>query len=151
MSKEIITRFYTAFQQLNAESMAACYHPNVEFEDPAFGNLTGEHVSNMWRMLCKNQKGKGMKVEFEVNSDSSAHWEAEYTFSKTGRKVHNKIDASFEFKDDLIIQHVDTFNLHKWAKQALGFQGSLLGWTGFFQQKLQDQTNRLLKKYETSL
>ena len=52
----------------------------------------------------------------------SAHWEAWYSFSKTGRKVHNIVEAEFEFKDSKIIKHTDTFNLHKWASQAMGWR-----------------------------
>lgn len=151
MSKETISKFYEAFKALDAEAMAACYHADIHFHDPAFGDLYGEHASNMWRMLCANQKGKGMVIEFEITSDHSAYWEPIYTFSKTGRKVHNKIDAEFEFKDGLIIKHRDTFNLHRWSKQALGLQGLLIGWTGFFKRKLNDQTSRLLQKFESKL
>ena len=151
MSKEIIQKFYSAFQELDADTMASCYHPDIEFEDPAFGKLKGEHAGNMWRMLCKNQKGKGMTIDFKITSETTAHWEPKYVFSKTGRKVHNIIDASFEFKDGLIVKHIDVFDLHRWAKQALGFQGFLLGWTGFFRKKLQAQTKHLLKKYESHL
>ena len=153
--KAIITQFYTAFAELNAEKMTSCYHQNVVFEDPAFGQLKGERASNMWRMFCKSQKEKNFIVTYsDIQSDGkagSAHWEAQYEFSQTGRKVHNRINAQFEFKDGLIIKHTDDFNLHSWAKQALGFKGYLLGKTSFFQKKLQVQTNSLLNKFENSL
>ena len=93
MSKEIIHQFYTAFENLDSEAMAKLYHADIEFEDPAFGKLKGEHAANMWHMLCESQKGKGMTIAYQVTSESSAHWEPKYIFSKTGRKVHNKIDA----------------------------------------------------------
>ena len=150
MSK-IIEQFYQSFAALDAEGMASLYHDEVEFEDPAFGVLKGERARNMWRMLCKSQQGKDFKVFFskvnENTASATAHWEAIYTFSQTGRKVHNKIDASFEFKDGKIIRHIDRFNLHKWAQQALGFQGALIGWTPFCRTKLQAKTNRLLDKF----
>lgn len=149
--KEIIEKFYTAFANLDAETMASCYHPDIVFYDPGFGELKGTRPGNMWRMLCESQKGKGMKVEFSEVTDSSAHWEAHYTFSRTGRKVHNIIDAEFEFKDGLIIKHTDYFNLHKWASQALGTSGKLLGWTSFFKRKLHAQTGNLLSKFESTL
>ncbi len=148
MSKELIHTFYSAFQELDAEKMASCYHEDIIFHDPAFGELRGIHASNMWRMLCENQKGKGMVINFEIRSDNSAHWEPIYTFSKTGRKVHNVIDAEFEFKDGLIIKHTDHFNLHRWASQALGLSGKIVGWTPFFRKKLRSQTTSLLKRYE---
>ena len=153
--KETIETFYKAFNDLDAETMVKCYHEDVVFEDPAFGVLNGERAKNMWRMLCHSQKGKDFKViHSNVNYDDnsgSAHWEAFYNFSKTGRKVHNKIDATFEFKDGKIVKHTDVFNLHRWSKQALGFKGLLIGGTNFFKTKLQSQTNRLLDKFEQHL
>ena len=105
----------------------------------------------MWQMLCASQKGKDFKVVasgIEANdTKGSAHWEAFYTFSKTGRKVHNKIDAQFKFKDGLILRHTDTFNLHKWSSQAMGIKGLLFGGMGFFKAKLRKQTNYLLDEY----
>jgi len=152
--KQLINKFYTAFANLDAETMASCYHEDIVFEDPAFGILKGERAKNMWKMLCESQKDKNFIVEFSdinVNElDGSTHWEAHYSFSKTGRKIHNKIDSQFKFKDGKIIEHIDRFNLHKWASQALGFKGYALGWTGFFKTKLQGQTNHLLSKYENS-
>ncbi|MCK5103475.1 MAG: nuclear transport factor 2 family protein [Cyclobacteriaceae bacterium] len=35
--KHIIEKFYKAFENLDAEGMIACYHKEIEFEDPAFG------------------------------------------------------------------------------------------------------------------
>ena len=146
---DLIKQFYTAFQNLNADKMIDCYHIEIEFEDPAFGKLKGDKAKNMWRMLCKNSKD--LKINFSNiqadNNKGKVHWEAHYTFKQTGREVHNIIDAEFEFKDGKIIKHTDYFNLHKWAKQALGFKGWLLGGTSFFKNKLNRQTKKLLDKF----
>ena len=150
--QDLITKFYDAFSRLDAEGMAACYHKDITFEDPAFGTLKGEKAGNMWRMLCQSQKGKDFVVTFSGVTASgdkgNARWEAKYTFSKTGRKVHNKIVAHFEFSDGKIINHTDQFDLKSWAKQAMGFKGALLGGTGFFKKKLHEQTNGMLAKFE---
>lgn len=134
---EVIERFYSAFQKLDADAMVACYHPDVHFSDPAFGDLRGAKAGAMWKMLAG--RAKDLRVEYrDVHADDrtgSAHWEAWYTFS-TGKKVHNVIDATFEFKDGKIIRHADTFDLHAWASQALGLPGKLLGGTGFMQKKI---------------
>ncbi len=147
--KKLIEKFYTGLSNRDADTMVSCYHDDIVFEDPAFGTLKGDRAKNMWRMLCKN--GKDLKVEFskiEANDQNgSAHWEAWYTFSKTGRSIHNKIDAQFEFKDGKIIKHTDHFNLHQWASQAIGWKGRLLGGTGFFKKKLIQQTNQMLDKF----
>lgn len=149
--KAIIEKFYGAFNELDADTMCACYHDDIVFEDPAFGVLKGDKAKAMWQMLCTSQKGKNFKiVASQIEGDTekgSAHWEAFYNFSKTGRKVHNKIDAKFEFKDGLIINHKDEFNLHRWAKQAMGIKGFLFGGMGFFKTKLNQQTNYLLDKF----
>ena len=141
--------FYTAFQKGDAESMVNLYADNILFNDPAFGSLTGEKAKMMWRMLCAN--ASDLKIEFKIlsseNDQVNVAWEAYYTFSKTGRKVHNKIKASLIFKEAKIIQHHDVFDLHRWASQALGIKGMLLGWTGFFKTKLQGQTNAILQKF----
>lgn len=150
--ENVIEKFYKAFSNLDAETMVSCYHDDIVFEDPAFGILKGERAKNMWRMLCESQKNKDFQVNFsniEANENAgTAHWEAFYTFSKTGRKVHNRIHAKFDFKDGKIIKHTDTFNLHSWAKQALGLKGFVLGKTIYFKNKLKAQTNRLLDNYE---
>jgi len=152
--QQLVETFYKAFKNLDSETMVSCYHDDIKFKDPAFGILKGERAKNMWRMLCDSQKGKNFVVEASniVSSDDkvTAHWEVHYTFSRTGRKIHNIIDAEFEFKDGKIINHIDNFNLHKWAKQAMGFKGLLLGGTNFFKNKLQSQTNYLLSKFENS-
>lgn len=148
--EEIITQFYSAFQNLDAEGMVNCYHQEVIFQDPAFGKLKGQDAKDMWRMLCESQKGKDFQVTFSEVTNNTAYWEAKYVFSKTGRQVHNKIDATFDFRDGLIIAHTDQFNVHRWAAQALGWQGSILGWSAYFRKKLQKQTQYLLNKYQTS-
>ncbi|MEM9921799.1 MAG: nuclear transport factor 2 family protein [Bacteroidota bacterium] len=150
--KALITQFYESFQALDAEGMVDCYHPDIHFEDPAFGVLEGQRAGNMWRMLCQSQKGKGFQLTFSnvafENGKGQALWEARYTFSKTGRKVHNIIQAEFEFKEGQIIRHIDRFDLYRWSRQAMGASGYLIGWSGFFQKKLQAQTNRLLERFE---
>ncbi|MEE9350176.1 MAG: nuclear transport factor 2 family protein [Flavobacteriaceae bacterium] len=150
MNTEIVKKFYEAFQEKDAETMVACYHDDIVFKDPAFGELKGDRAKNMWRMLCKNATDLTVGFTDITKQDNkvTAHWEAQYTFSQTGKKVHNIIQATFDFKDGKIIKHIDDFNLHTWAKQAMGFKGLLLGGTSFFQKKLQEKTNYLLSKFE---
>ncbi len=149
--ENVIRDFYTCFKKLDAEGMIKHYHPDVEFEDPAFGILKSQDACNMWRMLCDSQKGKKFLVEYyEVHANSktgSAKWEAKYVFSKTNRNVLNVIQANFEFKDGKIFRHKDNFNLYNWSIQAFGFKGLLIGWTAFFKSKLQKNTASLLREY----
>lgn len=143
--KETIEQFYIAFQNLDVEKMVSFYHDDIEFHDPGFGTLKGDDAKNMWRMICS--KAKDFSLIYNSITETSGHWEATYTFSTTGNKVVNKIDASFEFKDGKIYKHTDVFNLHKWAAQAFGLKGILLGGTKFFKKKLNNQTKQLLASY----
>ncbi len=93
-------------------------------------------------------RGKDLKVIFsDVAADEkqgSAHWEAWYTFSATGRQVHNVIDASFEFRDGKIFRHRDRFGFWRWSRQALGLPGLLLGWTPLLAKKVQKTARKSL-------
>lgn len=145
----LIERFYQSFQKKDATGMAECYHPDVHFSDPVFPDLRGPRAGAMWKMLCS--RGADLKIEFSgVEADDTkgrAHWEAWYTFSKTGRKVHNKIDAEFEFRDGKILRHTDRFDFWRWAGMALGPVGKLLGWAPPLKNAIRGQSDKLLESY----
>lgn len=136
----IITKFYTAFQQRDHQTMNSCYSEDIVFSDPAFGVLRGDEARAMWEMLCKNAKDFSLSFSNiqEIDEEyATCNWTATYTFSKTGRKVVNNIKAFMRFKDGKIIEHSDAFKLSKWAAQALGWKGAFFGWMGWMQRKIQ--------------
>lgn len=126
----LIERFYAAFAKRDAAGMVACYHPEATFSDPVFPALDAAGVAAMWRMLC--ERGKDLELSAsDIVADAAsgrARWVATYTFTATGRRVTNRIDAAFEFRDGLIMRHVDRYNLWRWAAMAIGATGALLGW-----------------------
>lgn len=146
----LIEQFYTCFARADAEGMVACYADDILFEDPAFGQLRGASAGNMWRMLVN----PGLQLTFDKvwaeGDRGGAHWEARYVFGKTGREVLNKIDASFAFRDGKICRHTDHFDFHRWAGQALGISGKLLGWTPFLRNKVRAQALERLRQFEQS-
>lgn len=144
-----IRRFYQAFAARDAEGMNACYTADVVFEDPAFGELHGAEARGMWKMLCSRAKDLQVTASGIEADDTRgrAHWEAIYTFSQTGRRVHNRIDAGFEFRDGLIAVHRDRFDFWAWSRQALGAPGLLLGWTPFLRGKVRTQALAGLRKF----
>ncbi|MFN0215499.1 MAG: nuclear transport factor 2 family protein [Saprospiraceae bacterium] len=150
-SLALVTRFYTAFQKKDYETMASLYHPEATFKDPAFDLKSGKEAGAMWQMLVTS--GKDLRIEFsDVQADEnkgSARWEAWYTFSKTGRKVHNIIKAEFEFKDGLIYRHHDHFDFWRWSRQSLGLTGWLLGCTGFLKDKVSKSAMKSLESFMT--
>jgi ketosteroid isomerase-like protein len=131
MSRELIERFYAAFDRRDGDAMAACYGPGATFRDPVFGKLDAAQAGAMWRMLTG--RAEDLRVELaECDADGergSARWIATYTFTQTGRPVVNDVRASFRFGDGLFAEHVDRFGFWRWSRQAIGTRGVLLGWT----------------------
>lgn len=146
----LIERFYRAFANRDAAGMAACYHADARFSDPAFPNLSGADIGAMWAMLCA--RAQEFSLEFSgVHADGDrgrAHWEPRYRFARTGRMVHNIIDAEFRFQDGLIIEHRDRFSFWRWARQALGPAGLVLGWTPFLRGKVQAEAAKGLAMWK---
>ena len=58
--------------------------------------------------------------------------------------MHNIIQAEFGFRDGLIVRHVDRFDFQRWARQALGVSGLVLGGTRFMRRKVQTTAARSL-------
>lgn len=146
---ELIQAFYAAFQRRDHRAMAACYTPDAEFYDPVFTHLSGGRVPAMWRMLCERATDLRIAVDNVRASaeGATAHWEAWYTFTQTGRAVHNRVEASFLLRDGKIRRHTDTFGLYAWARQALGLQGLLVGWTPPVQRAIRARAARALDAF----
>ena len=134
----LIHRFYSAFAARDGATMAACYHPDLVFHDPAFGALNADQAWAMWMMLCTRAADLEIVVS-NVRADEavgSAKWDARYTFTRTRRPVHNQINAAFRFQNHLIVSHVDDFSFRRWSRQALGASGWLLGWSPWLRQRV---------------
>jgi ketosteroid isomerase-like protein len=134
----LIERFYAAFEAGDGEEMAACYAPEAHFADPVFPDLRGSGPGEMWRMLTATPGDVRIELlEHEADETSgTAHWRAHYTFSETGRPVVNDVQAGFRFENGLIADHHDDFGFYRWARQALGPAGLLLGWTPLVRSKV---------------
>lgn len=135
---EVIDRFYAAFNDGDGEAMAACYAPGARFSDPVFVDLRGKEPGAMWRMLTGRSKALTVElVDRAVAADTgSARWIARYTFGPTGRPVVNDVRSTFQFADGLIADQRDDFDFTRWARQALGTPGLLLGWTPFMRNRV---------------
>ena len=129
--------------------MQSCYHEEARFSDPVFRDLNVQQVRAMWEMLITSSTD--LKVQYSniaaCDSIGSCHWQAWYTFTLTGRKVHNIVDAKFEFKDGKIYRHIDRFDFWRWSKMALGPSGLLLGWTPIVLNKVRKTAKGRLEKF----
>ena len=146
----VIRRFYQAFQEGNAAKMKDCYAADIHFHDPAFGHLKGPKAGAMWEMLLERSKGQ-LEIKYSdvigTTDGGSARWEAQYTFGKKKRPVHNKIKAHFVIRNGKIIKHIDHFNFWKWSSMALGLPGLLLGFTPYIRKAVRKNVRQLLDKH----
>lgn len=145
---ETMARFYAAFAKRDWAEMGACYSDEATFADPVFPDLDAAEARTMWRMLC--ERGTDLVVSMSdpwtEGELGGCRWDAHYTFSATGRKVHNRIQASFRFRDGLFVEHRDQFDFWRWSRQALGPVGWLLGWTPLVRKKVRSQAGRQLDR-----
>ena len=148
-NEELITRFYQAFQNRDYKTMQQFYSNQARFNDPVFIHLNAEQVRKMWEMLLV--RSTDLELDFtNINTNDfsgSAEWTARYTFSRTGKKVINRIKASFIFEKGKILNHKDEFNFYTWARQALGIPGLLFGWTPFIKNKIRKMAMKNLMDY----
>lgn len=146
----LIASLYAALARRDGAAMAACYRPDARFHDPAFGELHGEEVGRMWRMLT----ARATEIEVDLlahdadESSGSGHWVARYPFAATGRRVANDVHARFRFGDGLIVEHEDRFDLRRWAAQALGPPGRVLGLTPLLGPVVRRQARGQLEGFE---
>lgn len=149
LNRAVLERFYTCFQARDADGMAACYAPDAVFSDEVFQDLHSAEIGSMWKMLC--ERGKDLTLTFgdvaATEQHGSVRWEARYTFSTTGRKVHNRIEATFTFESGKIKTHRDRFDLWRWAAQALGITGIFFGWLPAVQHQIRKTATTTLKRY----
>lgn len=144
-----IHQLYSAFQRKDYAAMQACYADDATFSDPVFDRLNADQLRAMWEMFCKSEAAADIEYH-SVSADAqagSAVWVATYRFPPTGRKVVNTIHATFQLRDGKIVKHTDTFSFHRWAAQALGPVGLLLGWTPFLRNKVRGTAMRNLQKF----
>lgn len=146
---QLLERFHQAFAEGDGQTMASCYAPDAHFSDPVFPDLRGSRPGAMWRMFTDGPTDVRVELlEHEAgDANGSAHWRARYTFTETGRPVVNDIQVSFRFEEGLIVEHRDRFNFHRWARQALGPVGLLLGWTPLLRSAVRRKAAARLEKF----
>ena len=145
-----IEALYAALDRGDGEAMAALYAPQATFTDPVFVGLSDGEPGDMWRMLTS--RAQDMSVEL-VGRDAeddrgTAHWVARYTFGQTGRPVVNDVRSLFRFDGTgRIVDQQDDFDFWRWARQALGRSGLLLGWTPVLQHQVRDRARAGLEAF----
>jgi ketosteroid isomerase-like protein len=148
-NEQLIHTFYKAFSNKDFKTMQDLYRDDASFSDPVFQNLSAKEARAMWQMLIR--ASTDLRVTFsDVSADDrvgKCTWQAWYTFTTTGKKVHNIINANFAFRDGKILSHIDKFDFWRWSKMALGTPGLLLGWTPLILNKVRKTARKRLESF----
>lgn len=147
-TQSVAQHFWESLAAKDADEMAACYAADATFEDEVF-TLRGAECGTMWRMLFHGAADLRIKAHPLKEGDGIAHgtWEAWYTFSATGRPVHNRIRSRLVVRDGKVVDHKDQFSFWRWSRQALGLKGWLLGWTPLVRMAVRKQARKRLDKW----
>jgi ketosteroid isomerase-like protein len=151
-NQALLEGFYAAFARRDGDAMAAAYAPAATFSDPVFVGLKDGEPGAMWQMLTS--RSKDLEVELVScsadDTTGNAHWIARYTFAQTGRKVVNDVRSTFGFADGQIAWQKDEFAFHRWAGQALGLSGKLLGGTPIIRNAVRGKARAGLDAYRAA-
>lgn len=155
MSHRTLERFFTAFANLDAATMQACYAENARFDDGIYRLAGARQIGGMWTMLCAELRLRGIgQWRLEVHrlrvrdEQGRAEWTAHYRFGAKGRKVRNRVYSRFDFDErGLILRQRDEFPFWRWAGQALGMRGWLLGWSPVLRTRVQGHAARQLARH----
>ncbi|HYB54274.1 MAG TPA: nuclear transport factor 2 family protein [Thermoanaerobaculia bacterium] len=143
-TRSALTHFYDSLARRDGEAMAAMYAPNAQFEDPIF-RLTGSDIGKMWIALTR--RVKDFSIAYTIGQAAAGHGIVELTarYLYGGRRaVTNVILSELDLENGLIVRHRDQFDFPRWAAQALGTPGRLLGRFEFFQRMISRKAARTL-------
>lgn len=158
MSEALVRRFYDGLAALDSAGIVGCYHRQASFTDPVFPDLRADQVPARWKMLLRGitqgagagaPAGDSLALTYRIvrGDDRKAvvTWEARYRLA--GRVVHNRIESSLTFWDELIVRQVDEFSFWRWSRQALGPPAWVAGWLPPYQRAVQQQAARRLRDF----
>jgi len=151
-TRQVITDLYAALGRRDHAAMAALYAPDARFSDPAFGELHGDEVTAMWQMLCEaaGDLEVSLREVTALGERGAATWEARYSFSETGRRVHNVVEAHLAVSGGRIVRHDDHFDLWRWSRHALGPAGLLLGWSPVIRLAIRRRARQRLEAFRAA-
>lgn len=145
----VAERFYEAFTVRDFYTMGLLYANHATFSDPVFPRLTAQGARLMWQMLLTEAEDLEINAQILEDTPDRARvdWTARYTFTPTKRVVVNRVRTEMTIAAGKIVQQVDAFSLWRWAGQALGWKGWLLGFTPLVQDPIRRQAARSLKEF----
>lgn len=134
-TRTLLSRFFDALARKDAATMASLYAADAIFEDEIF-RLEGPDIEKMWTGLLANAKGFSASYTVAQASAESGTVETTARYLFGGRSVVNVVLSEIDFVDGKIVRHRDRFDFPRWAAQALGRPGRLLGRYAWFRRRV---------------
>ncbi len=126
-TKAVLTAFFDALGRRDGDAVAAFYAPDARFEDEIF-RLESADVPKMWTALLRGSKT--LEVSYTIAragaGSGTVEWTARYVYPGGGPVV-NVILSEIQLAEGKIVRQSDRFDFPRWAAQALGRPGRLLG------------------------
>lgn len=141
-TRATLSALYDAMARRDGAAMAALYADDATFDDPVF-SLRGAEIGAMWTGLLR--RAKEFSVSYTIAQAGSGkgvvEWTARYLFAGKNPVV-NVILSELTLEGGKITRQKDTFDFPRWAAQALGTPGKLLGRFGWFQRSVARKARR---------
>lgn len=149
-NKELIEKFYQAFQKRDFDTMRNCYAEGIVYFDPLYSILSDEAVMMMWKQRYAG--AESIQINFgDINTEDGEYYTSLYTvtyiFTQTGKPVNLSVKAYMRIIGDKITEHSDAFSVHKWAGMAYGLPGRLFGWNRLYQHTLKKNARKNLLEF----
>ena len=141
-TRQALARFYEALARRDAATMAAAYAPDAAFDDPVFQlrGPTSAGCGSRFSAAPASSRSTGRSARAEPDRGEVA-WTARYLFGGK-RPVVNVIESDVRFRDGQIVEQTDRFDFPRWAAQALGPPGRLLGGFEWFRRSVARKARR---------
>ena len=153
LTAQTLERFFAALAERDIDAMAQCYAYGAHFEDPVFELQGHREIMGMWSLLFERRSPltDTWTLDFHslhtLHNRGSARWEPTFLYRPTGRVVHNIVSSQFSFDEDgLITLQRDNFDFWRWARQAYGFVGLMMGWTPLLWDQARAQADTSLQE-----
>lgn len=158
----LVRRMFESLNRLDAGAVRGCYHPNATFHDPVLSLIGQDQIAALWAMICASARSSGtlpsgqpagvrwgitLRTLSADETHGHADWDAYDRYAGAGRQTQTRIRSRFDFQDGLILRQCDDFQFWRWAHQALGWRGTLLGWTPMVRNSVRTQALSALVRH----
>ncbi|MCX8019112.1 MAG: nuclear transport factor 2 family protein [Chitinophagaceae bacterium] len=147
-NRDILEHFFSALQRADTDALSYYYDSEVHYNCPLYGLLQGDAVMARWKLFFSEVSDYSFSfgnIQLLDEEYATVDCEASYLFIPSGKKIIHPYKAFLRIQHDKITEQSDAYSLQRWAAQAFGFSATLIGWTGWYQRRLQKKFRKKLQ------